>query len=166
MNRKMLWGVIALIVVAGVVVSLNATRSEEQADIHGILMSLDVVSGERPTASDLQGRHTLVVIWTSWCPTCIQELHYIEDHYATIAEKVNLVAVNMTSVEQNIEDVHVAAEAIDPSYPVLADQEGKAGEVFRSRYVPANFLLDSDGRIVEKREGAITLDQLDEWLDP
>ncbi len=162
MSAQTAVSLVILVLVAALAIGLMALTAG--GDPFAILNELDVMNGAMPSAQDLSGRPTLVVTWNTWCPGCIQELLYLRENHEEIRARVNLVAINLTRGERSLGEVHEFLDEAGLPYVVLADPEGKAGERFASRYIPASFLLDTGGEIINRMEGPVTLKILDEWL--
>ena len=161
--------VLALVVALAIAILVVGNSDDAHpSDVTGplaTLQELDVVNGEMPSMQDLSQRPTLVVMWTTWCPSCIDEMLHLRDNYGEYHSRVNLIAVNLTQGERRLPAVHEFLEGADLPFTVLLDPKGKAAGQFRSRYIPANFLVNTEGETVNMMEGPITLDILDQWLD-
>ncbi len=163
MNKKTIFSIVIIIILAIVVYSLLSSDTVEGP--FGTLLSLEVLNGEMLPVEKLKENPTLVVGWTSWCPTCIQELIYLEENYDTFIEKVNLITLNYSGSERvSVEQIARMVANAGFSFIVLADDEGKGYEQFPSKYLPSAFLIDTNGEILKSLEGPITLDILEQWL--
>jgi len=156
--------ILIVFVVAAVMLFQPIAESPERAEGPiGALMAMEVINGEMISENDFASRPTLVVTWATWCRTCIDGLLYLEKTHEEFQQRVNLVAVNITQSDR-LSDVAIFLESANPSFPILADREGKTAHYFRSRYIPAYFLLDADGEVVQSLEGRMNLEILDNWL--
>jgi thiol:disulfide interchange protein len=98
----------------------------------------------------VEGKPMLVTFVTDWCPYC---------------GKMNRNTWHSPSVVERLDDL----------IPVRVDAEdelvrnGYSGIELAGRYnvqgYPANFLLDSEGRLVSRRDGYLAPRQLLEWID-
>lgn len=152
-----------MLVAAGLL--LFQQSSESAGDSIGALMALEVINGEMISRDDFISRPTLVVMWTTWCPSCVNGLFYLKEMHEEFQKRVNLVAVNITQSERNFNDVTSLLERADLPFLVLADRESEALQYFQSRFIPAYFLINADGKLVQRLEGQISLEILDNWLD-
>lgn len=166
MNKKNYLTIGLLLLVLAVAGALFYQQSTEKTEgPMEALMTMEVINGEMISESDLASRPTLVVKWATWCPSCVDELLYLKESHDEFAKRVNLVAVNITRNERNFNDVINLLEWADLPFLVLADKEGKTSEYFPSRFIPANFLINTNGELVESVEGPIDLKTLDNWLN-
>ena len=161
-------GLLLIVLIAAVFLlfqqSLESPERGAEGSI-GTLMAMEVINGEMISEDDFISRPTLVVKWTTWCRTCIDGLFYLKETHEEFQKRVNLVAVNITRSERNFNDVTSLLERADLPFLVLADREGKASQYFQSIRIPAYFLIDTDGELVQRLEGIMNLDILDNWLE-
>jgi len=130
----------------------------------GALKATEVINGEMISEEKFASRPTLVVKWTTWCGACINGLFYLKENYEKFQERVNLVAVNITRSERNFNDVTNLLESTDWPFLMLADRDDKTSQYFPTRRIPAYFLIDTDGELVQRLEGLMNLEILDNWL--
>jgi peroxiredoxin len=93
--------------------------------------------------ADLQGDRRFVVFWAGWCQDCkdiVPELNGLH------AQGVSVVGVNlMDSAERATSGIQQARIR----YPVVLDRDGAVGRAYGVQALPAVFVLDADGRILE-----------------
>ncbi len=99
--------------------------------------------------------HVLVVnLWATWCGPCVDELPTL----AALAEQIHAFGglVLPISIDTN------GAKAVQPFYalhgitnlPVLLDPDGDNLDILNSDGVPITLVIDPEGRLVAKLEGA------------
>ncbi|MEW6623417.1 MAG: TlpA disulfide reductase family protein [Bacillota bacterium] len=166
MNKNKTLTILILIILTAVVVWMFVLQGEKEVEAEAFqaLLGMEVKNGVMFTYEEFEARPTLVVAWTTWCPTCLEELLYLKDHYDEINSRVNLVAVNLTTSERNPGNLDKYLTAIQVPFVVLSDTEGKSREHFASRFVPSSFLLNSKGKVVKKADGPVTVEMLENWL--
>lgn len=164
MAKKNLLTLILIVAVLGVAFSMFFFQNKRGEEIYSTLSTMEVLNGEMISEEDFSARPTLVMKWATWCPGCVDELLYLTENHQEFKKRVNLVAINLTRNERSIDDVINLIDSSELPFLVLADAEGKGSELFPSRYIPANFLLDTSGKVVNSIEGPIDLETLDEWL--
>lgn len=129
-----------------------------------VLAGLEVLHGQMPPLHELAARPSIIVTWNTWCPGCVQELAFLKEYYPQLRGRINLVAVNLTANERDVNTVREFLDEIDLPFAVLGDPDNVAGGHFQSRYIPANFLLDTYGNIVQVHEGPLTMTIIERWL--
>lgn len=122
-------------------------------------------TGTLRQAAEFDGRWQLVNFWASWCPPCIEEIPLLIDAQSRYPELVLL-----GPALDRIEAAQAAAERLGITYPVLFGDLGVSdwmtalGDTRGA--LPFSVLIDPDGIIRERHWGALTEEQLDEWLRP
>lgn len=98
------------------------------------------------------GRHidagngpVLLNLWASWCEPCKREFPALSQ-YADLNPDVTVVGV---AVQDRLEPAREFAQEMAPSFLVGLDSDGSVRDAFPSFGLPATFLIDADGTVVE-----------------
>ncbi|CAM5191456.1 Peroxiredoxin OS=Ureibacillus acetophenoni OX=614649 GN=SAMN05877842_101216 PE=4 SV=1 [Ureibacillus acetophenoni] len=94
--------------------------------------TLQPLTGESLTLSDLKGKKVLLNFWASWCPPCKKEMPDLQDYYENYAkeENVEIVAVNLTHTEKSlttieaVEAVRLFVDSYDLTFPIPFNGRG------------------------------------------
>ena len=105
---------------------------------------------------DLRGKVVLVDFWTYSCINCIRTLPYVKRWYEKYKDK-GLVIVGVHTPEFAFEkdpvNVKQALKKFGISYPVAVDSKYGTWNAYSNQYWPADYLIDSEGRIREEHFG-------------
>lgn len=108
------------------------------------------LSGRTVRLSGLRGKVVLVNLWATWCPPCREEMPSMERLYQRLGPRgMELLAVSQDdpdarpAVERFVEEVGV-------TFPILLDPMRDVGSRYRVWGYPETFVVDRDGRIVER----------------
>lgn len=116
-------------------------------------LALPGISGGTVKVSDYVGKNKLVLIdfWASWCAPCRAEMPAVVKTYTDFHEKgLEVVGV---SFDNNHEAWANAVGALNMAWPQMSDLRGWESEgahVYNITSIPANVLIDQEGRIVAK----------------
>lgn len=130
-----------------------STLTFETVDLDGNPVNDAIV-----TASTL----TVLNVWATWCPPCVEELPELQKVSETYADKgVRVVGVLEDSIVDGARDEGAIADAkllladAGAGYAVILPEENiTASLISTMQYFPTTFFLDSGGNVVETVIGA------------
>lgn len=125
--------------------------------------TLRALRGPDVRLADLRGQVVVVNFWASWCAECHTEqnaLNAVWDHYRDSG-----VVVVGVDFEDNDTDARDYVARAGSTYPIVVDNDSRTALAYGVRGVPETFVLDRDGRIVDRVVGAVTTDRLTGRLD-
>jgi thiol-disulfide isomerase/thioredoxin len=122
-------------------------------------VSLTEPGGATVDLADFKGKLVLVNFWATWCEPCLREMPSIERLQSRLGDRIAVLAVS--------ED-RGGSKAVDPfveklglkSVKIYVDPKSAVGRLFEVRGLPTSFLIDRDGKVVGRVEGAA------EWDSP
>lgn len=115
--------------------------------------TLQALSGESVTLSQYRGKVVFLNFWATWCPPCRAELPSMQRLNEVFAGRdFVMLAVNVE--EDAAEVLPDFLKQYPHSYSVLLDVEAKAQELYNVDKFPETFIIDKQGRVVERVIGA------------
>lgn len=103
--------------------------------------------------SDFRGKYVLLDFWASWCGPCRQENPNVVKAYKTYKDKnFTVLGVSLDQPGKK-QDWLQAIEKDGLTWTQLSDLQGwknAASTLYGVRGIPANFLIDPQGKIVGK----------------
>ena len=113
----------------------------------------NVLDDEEKNIQDYFGNVILVNFWATWCVPCRVEMPSFEKLYRRYrSEGVAVLAVTLDkNSEQKIKSFF---DEYRLSFPVLLDEEGKVERLYPSMTIPFTYVIDRDGRVVARVDGA------------
>ena len=97
--------------------------------------------------ADFRGKAVLINIWASWCLPCVEELPSLMKLAQLFPKKLVVIAVTEESVSA-VQDF--IKQFSKPSGNFIFSVSGEVSEVFEPRALPESYLLDSEGKLLEK----------------
>ena len=127
--------------------------------------SFVMLDGSQKATQSWNGNVTLVNFWATSCTTCVAEMPQLVDTYTKFAPKgFETVAVAMNYDPPEYVRNYAARNALP--FKVALDSDGTAAKGFEEvRLTPTTFLLDKQGRIVQKYLGAPDFPKLHALLE-
>ena len=107
--------------------------------------------GERPVRlASLRGKVVLVDFWTYSCINCIRTIPHLRAWYATYGRYgFEIVGVHTPefAFEHELSNVRQATYDLHVGWPVALDNGYKTWTAYSNEYWPADYLIDSRGRV-------------------
>ncbi|MFD1413529.1 TlpA family protein disulfide reductase [Oceanobacillus jeddahense] len=113
---------------------------------------LETLEGDNFRLSDLQGQKVILNFWYSWCPPCIEEMPEIQEFYEDYQDEVEVVAVNMTTHENQFSDVGDFIEEHGHTFTVPLDKEDALSDPYVVYAAPTTYFIGTDGTIQQPRK--------------
>lgn len=143
---------------------LGACRSGPPSTLPKQRVALRLIdtSGEAFTLASLRGRPVLISIFTTWSDPALLEIPLLREIHAEHGKELSMVAI---ALDANPRMVAIFAQTFDLPYRVATPHDparmtGPEGPFGPIGLVPTGILLDRDGRVVARMDGAWDQDVL------
>ncbi|WP_068776261.1 peroxiredoxin [Paenibacillus sp. FJAT-26967] len=114
------------------------------------------LAGNPVKLSEYRGKTVFVNFWATWCPPCRAEMPHMQKVHDKYKDKnVVFLAVNLTHTEEKPAAVHEFADNYGLTFPIVLDEEGKVSKKYQIVAYPTTYIVDKQGVIREKYQGAI-----------
>jgi thiol-disulfide isomerase/thioredoxin len=139
-------------------VLVHAQRSDEQPTIRFVRnpdaapdFKVTGLDGKPVTLADSKGKVILLNFWATWCGPCRAEIPDLVELQNKYKDRLQILGLVVDDDDQDA--IHKFVEKFGINYPVAA-----ATDEIRVQYggipaLPTSFVLDAEGRIVQKHEG-------------
>ncbi|WP_217585399.1 thiol-disulfide oxidoreductase ResA [Lentibacillus saliphilus] len=118
---------------------------------------------EKVRLSELRGKGVMLNFWATYCDPCEAEMPYMQSLYPEYKEKgVEIVAVSLDGAELRINRF---IEKYGLTFPIPHDKKDTVRELYKVGPIPSTFFINPEGVIVDKVEGALTLESLEGHLE-
>ena len=122
-------------------------------------ISLADTSGRSVELSKLQGKLVLVNLWATWCEPCLREMPSLERLQSRLGERIAVLAVSEDRGGNKTVEPFIAKLGLK-SVKIYIDPKSEVGHAFGARGLPTSFLIDREGKVLGRVEGAA------EWDSP
>lgn len=120
-------------------------------------ISVTDLDGNPVALSDFKGKFVLLNLWATWCQPCVKEMPSLVDLQKKLGSALTVVAVSEDHRGEVIVKLFVQKLGLD-ALKIGLDPKSAASRALDVRGLPSSFLIDPDGKIVGKVEGAADWD--------
>lgn len=133
--------------------------------------TLETLEGDTVSLSDYRGKIVFLSFWQTWCPPCVQEMPHFD---AMMKESDDVVVLAVNALPGEGGSLATAERAVRDfidengfSFPVLLDRDGAVFgmSAYASQYIPANYVIDREGVLRVRMQGAFTEEAMAAVLD-
>lgn len=122
-------------------------------------VSLTDVSGNTVELSDFKGRLVVVNLWATWCEPCLREMPSLERLQSKLGDRIAVLGVSQDRGGNKTVEPFIAKLGLK-SVKIFIDPKSVVGRAFEVRGLPTSLLIDRDGKLLGRVEGAA------EWDSP
>lgn len=112
---------------------------------------LSDLDGNVVSTAQWHGKVVLLTFWATWCPPCRDEIPMLIDLAKRYADRLEVIGVSMDDAAP--EAVRVFAMQAGINYPIVMGSPEIVGEYGGMPALPTTFVVNTDGRIVQKHVG-------------
>lgn len=115
------------------------------------LGKLQTIQGQSFDESDWSKRNTFVQVWATWCGYCHRQNKNLDQLIKTIPpNSINIINI---SVDRRVESVKSYLKDHQYDFPVVMMDARLSAAIGKRRGVPELYILDRDGRVIQKDFG-------------
>jgi peroxiredoxin len=123
--------------------AMGGTPSESK----NYAFTLKDLAGEQVTLKSVStGKVVLLAFFTTWCPSCQDEMPQLESIYQK--NKMKGLEVVGIGIRETNEGLTAFAKEHNLTFKILMDERGKVATQYGVRYIPNIFLFDKSGNKV------------------
>lgn len=143
----------ALTLLAGLWLAGHAAELPSEDGLR-VALRATLMDGSRFDIDDHHGKPVLVMIWATWCPTCLAELPALDRYYrANGSGKVDFVALGL---DQDRAKIAAFLKETPLSFPVAwRAAPDEVDNLQRLVVTPVFYLVGKDGRVLWRKVGGI-----------
>ncbi|TMW73649.1 thiol-disulfide oxidoreductase ResA [Alteribacter natronophilus] len=125
--------------------------------------ALEDMEGNTVHLDEMKGSGVYLTFWATYCAYCRDKMEYLKDYHEDYRDKgVEIVAVN---VDEPSVSVQRYIDRHSVPYANVIDRGMRVSNAYGVRSLPAVFLIDESGAVVERQIGGKTEAQVLEALD-
>lgn len=137
----------------------------ESADKKAPGFSLQDINDRTVRLSDYENHVVILNFFATWCPACISEIPDFIELMNKYGDK-GFVIIGISVDRTRADEIRDFAVTNNINYPVLIDNGLVSDEYGPVRGIPATFIIDKKGNIVQQIVGAKNKDYFEEIIKP
>ena len=107
---------------------------------------VEMLDDQTISLDDLRGRVVLLTFFSSACPDCHAQFEYIKSRITAFdSSKFRFLPIGRNEKRATVEQFRLENGY---TFDMGFDPEGEIYTLYATRYVPRNYLIDSDGRVI------------------
>ena len=155
--------IVAIVAVILLLPSCGGNSSKKAGDVESTTLvkagdkapdfTVEMFDGTKTSLAELKGKVVLLNFWATWCPPCRQELTRVQkDIIDRFKGNEDFVFLPVSRGETR-ETVAAFREKMGYTFPMGLDPEQKIYRLYASNYIPRNFLIGKDGKVISATIG-------------
>ena len=113
---------------------------------------VEMFDGSTVKLADLNGKVVLLNFWATWCPPCRAELARVQKEIIDRFKGQDFLFLPVSRGEKKA-TVAAFRERMGYSFPMGLDTDGRVYAEYAQTYIPRNFLIDKEGKVVKASVG-------------
>ena len=115
-------------------------------------------SGKLLHLKDFNGKAVILSFWATWCGPCLLELPTMDKLQARMGNSISILPVALEPNGSAMVE-RFFSKADIRHLPIYVDSGYQAQSVYHIRALPVTFVINSEGMLVGKAEGALDWDK-------
>lgn len=114
-----------------------------------------LLGGGSASLASLKDKVVLINVWATWCVPCLDEMPDLQRLYARMKKDgapFEILAVSIDAL--GADAVRKFVDRFGLTFPILLDPRGSIKKLYRTTGVPETFIVDRQGRLLQKIIGA------------
>ena len=116
------------------------------------------LAGNPASLSEFNGKVVLVNLWATWCEPCLREMPSLERMQSRLGDQITVLAVSEDRGGSKTVEPFVGKLGLK-SVKIYLDPKSAVERAFKVQGLPTSFLIDREGRVLGRVEGAAEWDK-------
>jgi thiol-disulfide isomerase/thioredoxin len=115
------------------------------------------MTGNTASLADFKGKFVLVNLWATWCQPCLREMPSLLALQARLGPSLTILAISEDRGGAVVVRPFLAKLGLD-KLKIYLDPTSTASHTFTARGLPTSVVIDPDGQVLGRVEGAANWD--------
>ena len=142
--------------------SACATMGGEAKPVPAPDFSLKLLDGKEVSLATFKGKPLMVCVGATWCPHCLHEAPIFKKVHEKYQDRLGMLGVFIKSSPENAQAL-IKKEGL--GFDMALDTDGEFSKAYNVKGIPAIFIIDADGMIVDEDVGGLEYNEITEKVD-
>lgn len=110
------------------------------------------------------GKVTVVNVWATWCPYCVDEMADYQTLYEKHGDSIQFVMLDSAESSREVSDANDYIKEQGFTFPVFYDTDLELQRYFSVSAYPTTIVIDANGEVLSNKPGRIMTSKFDETL--
>jgi len=161
MNLRFIAASIILIILIVISGAVDISSAEKEEKIPAPEFTLPSLDSRKAALKDYKGKYVFLNFWATWCGPCIDEMPSMERLYQKFKTRKNFEMLAVSIDKGGVELVKRFVKENKLTFTVLLDRDSEVAAAYGVMGIPATYLIDPNGDVINKASGARTWDTKD-----
>ncbi len=116
--------------------------------------TLKTLDNKKAALKDFKGKYVFLNFWATWCGPCREEMPSMERLYRRLKSKKNFTMLAVSIDRGGARAVKRFVEDNNFTFSILLDEDSEAAAEYGVMGIPATYLIDDKGFIINRAVGA------------
>lgn len=123
-------------------------------------VSLTSLDGTQRKLSELVKKNTVIVFWTSWCPSCVGEMPILQE-IADERDDISFVLINVGETRENVEKYRASSSM---KLPIFLDENTELAAKYEVRAIPTLMFMTEKLELMKVVVGKVSKEKFFTYL--
>lgn len=157
----------SIFILVGLTLWFNLTSDIQAVQVgdDAVDFQLETLDGGTVQLSEInEDKGVILNFWGTWCAPCREEMPDMNEVYNEGHDEYELVAVNVSEDEQQINQFLMSLDD-NLSYPIALDRNRDVTKAYQIGPLPTTIAIDKNGVVVDKQEYQLTKNDIYRFVE-
>lgn len=157
----------SIFILVGLTLWFNLTSDIQAVQVgdDAVDFQLETLDGGTVQLSEInEDKGVILNFWGTWCAPCREEMPDMNEVYNESHDEYELVAVNVSEDEQQINQFLMSLDD-NLSYPIALDRNRDVTKAYQIGPLPTTIAIDKNGVVVDKQEYQLTKNDIYRFVE-
>lgn len=160
--RVLSLGWFGLLFSVAVLFSACATMGGETKPTPAPDFTIKMLDGREASLAQFKGRPLMICVGATWCPHCLHEAPIFKKVHEKYKDRLGMLGV---LIKSKPEDAKALVKKEGLGFDMALDPDNEFAKAYNVKGIPAIFIINSEGMIVDEDVGGLEYSEIVERVD-